>query len=355
MKNRITGIWHSRLCTPLIIAGLGALLLVSLLLGIALGAASMPLPSTIKHLWAGLSGGTISSAEFTAYTVIVELRTPRALLAAIVGAGLSMLGITAQAMVRNPLADPFILGISSGASIGAAAVVATGLFAGFGVHALAVAAFLGALTAATAVYLLSGGHRGMSPTRLILTGVVLSFGFQAITSLLIFLEPRGDAARTVMFWLLGSLGGATWQHVPIAAISVALIFLILLKVAPAMDILSSGDAAAASMGVNPRRLRGLLFLLTALGTGVLVAVSGTIGFIGLVIPHITRLILGPNHRKLLLIAPLVGATMMVWVDLFSRTITPPRELPLGVVTALIGVPLFLVIMRRRTYTFGGSQ
>lgn len=326
-----------------------------MLLGISLGAAPIPLGASLSHLWAGLSGGTINNTDLTSYSVVVTLRTPRVVLAAIVGAGLSMLGIAAQAMVRNPLADPFILGISSGASIGAASVIATGFFAGLGVHSLSIAAFLGALAAAVLVYTLSGGTGGMSPTKLILTGVVLSFGFQAITSLIIFLEPRGDAARTVMFWLLGSLGGASWQQVPIAAATIVILAAALLKLSTRMDILASGDAAATSLGVHPRRTRAMLFSLTALGTGVLVAVSGTIGFIGLVVPHITRLLLGPAHRRLLLVAPLLGAVLMVWVDLLSRTISPPRELPLGVVTAMLGVPVFLLIMRRRSYAFGGTQ
>ncbi len=338
------------------LAGLLTLiLLASLVAATALGAAVIPLGDTLRYLWKAISGGVISQEELTSYTVVADLRAPRVVLAALVGAGLSLLGIAGQAMVRNPLADPFILGVSSGASVGAAAVVALGIFGALGIYALSFAAFLGALAASALVYVLAGGRHGMAPNRLILTGVVLSFGFQALTSTIVFFEPRGDAARAVMFWLLGSLGGANWAQLPVVVAAVVLVFLVLLRAAPALDVLSSGDSAATSMGVDPGRMRRLLFLLTALGTGALVAVSGTVGFIGLVVPHVMRLLLGPAHRRLILLAPLVGAILLVWVDVLSRIATPPRELPLGVMTALVGVPTFLALMARRNYVFGGQK
>ncbi|WP_233542917.1 FecCD family ABC transporter permease [Kocuria tytonis] len=316
------------------------------------GAAPIPVADTARFLWAAVTGGAISTADFTDYTVILQLRTPRVLLAAVLGAGLSALGIAAQAMVRNPLADPFILGISSGAAVGASAVVSWGLFAALGSLALSAAAFVGALAASVLVYLLSRTPGGVAPVRLILTGVVLSFGFLALMSAIVFFDARGDAARTVMFWMLGSLGAATWQQLPLPAAATALC---LAWRARDLDTLSMGDGSAASLGVDPDRMRGQLFALTVLGTATLVSVSGTIGFVGLVVPHATRIVLGPAHRRAVLVAPLVGALSMVWVDLLSRVAVPPRELPLGVVTALVGVPVFLVLMRRSGYVFGGSR
>lgn len=222
-------------------------------------------------------------------------------------------------------------------------------------YALSLAALLSAVIASILVYSLSSGNRELSPTRLILTGVVLSFGFQALTSVIVFFEPRGDAARAVMFWLLGSLGGANWTQLPLVFLTVVVVLIVMLKLALALDVLASGDASATSIGVHPAKIRRILFGLTALGTGILVSVSGTIGFVGLVVPHAVRLVLGPAQTRLVLVAPLLGALFMVWVDLLSRIVTPPRELPLGVVTALIGVPVFLFLMRRSNYVFGGNR
>lgn len=330
-------------------------LLGSVVTAIAWGAAPIPWGQTVSHLWTGLIGGTIAAEDFTSYTVVAEVRAPRVLLALVVGAGLSVLGVACQALVRNPLADPFILGMSSGASVGASAVVSWGIFSSLGVYALSGAAFAGALVSAGLVYFLSASREGLAPLRLVLTGVVLAYGFQALMSTIVFFEPRGDAARTVMFWLLGSLGGASWPQVPVAAVVVLGCTIFLFRQAPRLDVLSLGDASAASMGVDARSLRRRLFLVTVLGTGVLVAVSGAVGFVGLVVPHLVRLVVGPSHRLVLLLAPLAGGIFLVWVDLLSRTAVPPRELPLGVVTALIGVPVFVVLIRRRGYVFGGAR
>ncbi|MCR4526364.1 iron ABC transporter permease [Kocuria rhizophila] len=319
------------------------------------GAAEIPVADTARFFWAALTGGAIPAADFTDYTVVLQIRTPRVLLAAVVGAGLSALDIAAQAMVRNPLADPFILGISSGAAVGASAVVSWGLFAALGGLALSAAAFLGALAASALVYLLSRTPGGVAPVRLILTGVVLSFGFQALMSAIVFFDAKGDAARTVMFWMLGSLGAATWQQLPLPVAATALCLAWLAWRAQDLDTLSMGDGSAASLGVDPDWMRVQLFALTVLGTATLVSVAGTIGFVGLVVPHATRIVLGPAHRRAVVVAPLVGALFIVWVDLLSRVAVPPRELPLGVVTALIGVPVFLVLMRRAGYVFGGSR
>ena len=347
---RLTPNRHGALAIFLI-AVLGA----SILAAISWGAAAYPLPQTFSHLWAWLTGGSIASDELTDYTVVVDIRTPQVLMAGLVGAGLSALGIAAQAMVRNPLADPFILGISSGASVGASAVVSWGVFSSLGVYALSTAAFAGALIASVVVYALSRTPQGVAPVRLILTGVVLSFGFQALMSAIVFFASRGDAARSVMFWILGSLGGATWQQLPLTAVVTIGCVVYLRAKASDMDVISMGDGSSASLGVDPDALRRRLFFVTVLGTATLVSVAGTIGFVGLVIPHLTRIVFGPAHRTATLIAPLLGAIFMIWVDLASRVATPPRELPLGVVTALFGVPVFIMLLRRRGYVFGGSR
>lgn len=340
-----------RLAGPVLL--LSAALAISLIAGIALGPSTVALADVLRYLGKAITGGTITGDEVTGYSIVWQVRTPRVLLAAVVGAGLSVVGVAVQALVRNALADPFVLGISSGASVGAAAVVVFGLFAGLGVLALSTAAFLGALGATALVYLAARGKFGLTPLRLVLTGVALTYAFQAVMSVLVYLSPNGQAAQTVLFWLLGSLGSATWASLPLAALGVAVAVVVLLRYGTALDVLSMGDETAMSLGTDAAALRRWLFLLTAVVTGLLVAVSGSIGFVGLVLPHVVRMIAGSGHRRVLALAPLVGAVFLVWVDLLARTLVAPEELPLGVITALIGVPVFLVVMRRRGYAFGG--
>jgi iron complex transport system permease protein len=338
---------------PVTLVALSVTLVVSVLAGIALGPTVVPPGDVVRFLYAALTGGAIGADEVTGYSIVWHVRTPRVLLAAVVGAGLSVVGVAIQALVRNALADPFVLGISSGASVGATAVVVFGIFAGLGVFALSAAAFLGALGATVLVYLAARGPLGLTPLRLVLTGVALAYGFQALMSVLVFLAPNGQAARTMLFWLLGSLGSASWESLPLVAGAVLAAVVVLLRQSRSLDVLSLGDETAASLGVDADALRRGLFVLTAAVTGLIVAVSGAIGFVGLVLPHVVRIWVGSTHRRVLAVAPLAGALFMVWVDLVARTAFAPEELPLGVITALIGVPVFVVLMRRRGYLFGG--
>ncbi|MGW1074412.1 FecCD family ABC transporter permease [Streptomyces sp. NPDC002537] len=343
-----------RLPLPPLLAGLAAALLVSVVCGTGLGSAGVAWGDTLRFLRAGLTGGTITPDEVSAYTIIWELRFPRALLAAVVGAGLSAVGVAVQAMVRNALADPFVLGISSGAAVGANAVLLFGALGSLGVWALSSAAFASALAAMLLVYLAARTPQGLTPLRLVLTGSAMYYGFSAVTTLMVFSADRGEAARSAMMWLLGSLGGATWQSVPIAAAVVLAGLGHLLWTARGLNALAMGDETAAALGVDPGRLRRRLFVVAAAVTGAVVAVSGAIGFVGLMVPHITRMLVGADHRRVLAVAPLLGAVLLVWVDIVSRLLLAPVELPVGVITAIVGVPCFVLLMRRRGYTFGGS-
>jgi iron complex transport system permease protein len=194
--------------------GLGALLLVSLVAGVGLGAAGIGWAEVFRFLWAGLTGGTLHAGDIASYTIVWEIRQPRVVLGAVVGAGLASVGVAVQAMVRNALADPFVLGISSGAAVGANAVILLGAFAGLGVWALSVSAFGSALGAMALVYAVARTPHGLTPLRLILTGTALAYGFEAVTTVMVFGAARGEAARSAMMWLLGSLGGATWAQLP---------------------------------------------------------------------------------------------------------------------------------------------
>ncbi|MFJ7771047.1 FecCD family ABC transporter permease [Streptomyces sp. NPDC097107] len=332
---------------------LAAVLLVSVVVAIGLGPAVVSPGETARHLWAALSGGRIGPDEVTTYQIIWQIRTPRVVLAALVGAGLSAVGVAIQAMVRNALADPFVLGVSSGASVGAVGVTVTGGFAILGIHAVSVGAFVGALVASILVYAASSSRGALSPLRLVLTGVAMSLGFQAVMSLIIYFAPDSEATSMVLYWTMGSFGAATWGALPVVAIVVLAGLAVLYRYGRALDVLSLGDETAASLGFDPDRYRKVLLVLVSLVTGVMVAVSGAIAFVGLVMPHVVRMVVGATHARVLAVAPLVGAIFMVWVDLAARTLVAPRELPLGVITALVGVPVFIALMHRRGYTFGG--
>lgn len=329
-------------------------LLLSAVIAIGVGSAAIHPVDTTRYLWAAVTGGAIAPDEVTRYQIVWQIRTPRVLLAALVGAGLGAVGVAVQALVRNALADPYILGVASGGAVGAVIVTTFGALAVFGIYAVTIGAFAGALAATVLVYAISYDRAtGLTPLRLVLTGVALSFGFQAVMSVLIYFAPTSEATSTVLFWSMGSFGAATWGKLPAVAAVVVLGVVLLRRASGSLDAMSFGDETATSLGIDPTRTRRLLFLLTALMTGAMVSVSGAIGFVGLVIPHITRMLVGATHARVLVLAPLLGAVLMVWVDVLSRVLVAPRELPIGVLTALIGVPAFVLLMRRRGYVFGG--
>ncbi|PPL18706.1 iron ABC transporter permease [Microterricola pindariensis] len=329
-------------------AVLGLALAASVLLAIAIGPADLSpaevLASVLHHL--GL-GGLFGLEPLSPLRdgIVWELRLPRVLTAAAVGAGLALCGTVMQALMRNPLADPYLLGLSSGASLGAVSVIVLGA-----AIALPVAAFLGALLALGATLLLAGGG-GLSPSRTILGGLAVSAIFGALTSLVIFWSATGDSYREILNWLLGSLAGARWPAVVIAGTALLVIGLPLLFSGTVLDAFAFGDTAASALGIPVTRVRWLLLGATALLTGALVAVSGAIGFVGLVLPHAVRLLVsrggaGPGHQALLPLSALAGAIFLVWMDTGARTLFDPRELPVGILTAIVGGPVFALIMLR---------
>lgn len=273
--------------------------------------------------------------------IVWELRMPRVLTAAAVGAGLALCGGIMQAVLRNPLADPYLLGLSSGASLGAVTVIVLGA-----ALALPVAAFVGATIALIATLLLAGTAGRITASRTILAGIAVSAVLGALTSLVIFWSATGDSYREILGWLLGSLAGVTWPTASIALVAITVAGLPLLAGAGALDAFAFGDRTAASLGVSVARTRWALLGGTALLTGCLVAVSGSIGFVGLVVPHAVRLVVGTRHRMLLPLSALGGAIFLVWADTLARTLFDPKELPVGVVTALIGAPLFGALLLR---------
>ncbi|MFF0742702.1 FecCD family ABC transporter permease [Streptomyces sp. NPDC004111] len=277
-------------------------------------------------------------------SLVWELRVPRVLLAALVGASLAVCGAVLQAVTRNALADPYLLGVSSGASTGAVVVVVLG----FGAQTFGVTggAFLGALLSFGLLMLLLG-HGGLDSVRIVLTGVVVAQLFTALTSLVLMASGDADVVRAITQWLLGSMASARWDAVLVCAAVTAAGCALVWGASGALDGLSFGSDTAASLGVEVRRTRGVLLVVTSLMAAVAVAAVGAIGFVGLIVPHGVRFLVGPAHRVLLPFSAVAGAVFLVWTDALARVAFAPREVPVGVFTALLGVPLFLWVLRRR--------
>ena len=327
--------------------------LVSIVVGVSVGV-DLGRGEVLRVLGHHLSFGAWWTPEATADRIVWQLRMPRVLLALLVGGGLSIIGAAMQTLVRNPLAEPYILGISSGASAGASL-----FYLGFlpplisKALSMPMAAFLGGLMAISIVYVVARtqGPR-LSVARLLLAGVAMAALMASITSFITLSSPDPDKLRAVLFWLLGSLHTATWSALPLPAIVTLLGLFAMLVLARPLDAMLMGDEPAANLGVPVEVIKRILILLAALVTGVLVAVSGAIGFVGLIIPHAVRSIVGVTHRRLLPVCFVAGALFLLWADLVARALLPSEQLPVGIITAICGVPFFLFLLRRNEYGYG---
>jgi iron complex transport system permease protein len=325
-------------------AAVAGLLVGSILLAVTIGPAQLSVTTAwrviVDHL-----GGPDSGASRNQDHIVWQLRLPRVLVGASVGAGLGIVGAILQTLTRNPLADPYLLGISAGASFGAVLVIVVGI--GAGVHALATGAFVGAVSSFALVLLFGRRGRRLVPTRMILAGVAVGELCAAATTLLIIWVGDPHATQSITYWLAGSLAAARWPAVGLGIGAVLGIAGLALWHGRALNAMAFGEDAAAALGIDVDRLRWILLVATALLTGCLVAISGAIGFVGLILPHAVRYVVGPDHHKVLPLVGLVGAVFLIWVDVLARTLFAPREIPVGVMTAFVGVPAFVVLMRRR--------
>lgn len=324
------------------LAGLAALG-VSVAVAITLGTADVSLVN-VRDVVTNHLGLTDIPVRLSEDAIVWEERLPRALVAAACGAGLGLCGAILQSLLRNPLADPFILGVSSGASTGAVLVGVLGL--GGVAVGLSGGAFLGALLAFAFVLLLAR-YSGAGTGSIVLAGVASTQLFSALTSLIIFAFADSDETRGVMFWLLGSLEGMRWDDVRLTVAVSAIGVVVALFHLRSLDAFAFGEEVAASLGIHVARTRIVLLVLTALLTAALVSVAGAIGFVGLVLPHAARLLFGQRHSRVVPATAVMGAIFMVWVDAFSRIVFAPTPLPVGVGTALVGVPVFVLLLVRR--------
>ncbi|GHJ26920.1 ABC transporter permease [Streptomyces hygroscopicus subsp. sporocinereus] len=330
--------------STLVLVCCGALLPLSALVAVGTGSADIP-PLDVARTIGTHLGAPWEPLPPLRDSIVWNLRLPRVLLAALVGAGLAVCGTVLQAVTRNPLADPYLLGVSAGASTGAVLV----LVLGFGALGLPVGAFTGAMAAFGCVLLLLGRSLG-SATKVVLSGVVASQLFSALTSLVVVRSGDAERTRAVTFWLLGSLASADWTSVSVCTATTTAGLLVCLLYARHLDALAFGRETASTLGFSPHRTEMLLYGTTAVVTGALVAASGAIGFVGLLVPHAARMLAGATHRVLLPSSALLGAVFLIWADTAARSLFGAQELPVGVLTALLGVPAFAALLHRRTAT-----
>lgn len=322
---------------PLRLLVLVVLTAAALVASIALGAAGLPLGTVL--------GALAGSGEATAQTIVLQLRLPRAAMAALVGGGLALSGAVFQALLRNPLAEPYILGVSGGAAVGAVAAIALGWTA----HApwtLPLAAFAGAVGAIALVFRIAlGVGRALDTRVLLLAGVIVGAFFNAVILLLLTLSDM-ETFRSAVFWMMGSLSGASWSAAGLLAIYLIPAAALLLALARPLNLLAMGEETALYLGTRVERVKAVAYVVASLLVAAAVAGSGVIGFIGLIVPHAVRLLWGSDHRLLLPASFLAGAGFLLLADTAARTVAAPTEVPVGVVTALVGVPIFVVLLTR---------
>lgn len=326
-----------------------ALIAVIVCVSVTVGAVSVSPGNIVKIIVNRIGGGDIFEAVWETKTenIIWNIRFPRVLMAFLVGAGLSLCGVLMQALTKNSLADPYVLGISSGASAGAVCSIVLGWFSFLGGYATIFGATLGAAVSICLSMRIASVRGRITSTQLVLAGIATSALFSAVTNLVVYgFHSGSDKTKTALYWMVGSLSGATWSRLRYVAIVFAVTAAVILLFAKELDVLLLGDDVAETLGVDTRRIKWIIIGASTVLTGVVVSVSGVIGFVGLVVPHITRRIIGSGHRRLIPLVILTGGLFTVTADLLSRVVLAPEELPLGVVAAFFGAPFFLYLIRR---------
>lgn len=316
-------------------------------IGMSIGAVSVPFWQVWDIVWHHLRNIPIADELRGTDLIIWEIRAPRVVLGGLVGAGLAASGVAVQAMVRNPLADPYTLGIQSGAAAGAVAVIFFGGALRSGLISPAVGGFIGALVTLLLVFSLARQRGRVSSMRLLLVGISLSYALSGFTTFMQYAthDPAGQSA--ILFWIIGGLGGAEWSKIPLMAIVLGVAVVFIWYRARQLNVLAIGDESATALGMRPDHLRVQLFVVLSLAIAVAVSMVGPIGFVGLVVPHVARLIVGAEHRRVIPLSLLLGAIYLVGVDVLARWLIAPSEIPVGVLTAILGTPFFVWLIRRR--------
>ena len=321
---------------------LGLLLCISLVTALQFGANFIPLDQIISALMSMIDPNAKASMTDT---IITDIRLPRLIYSVLTGIGLSLVGLLMQTVTRNALADPYVLGVSSGASTGAVFAIIMGGLPFLGQYNTPIFAALGAALSIIMVLLCVG--KSNSPVKLILIGMGMTGIFSALTMMIIYGAKHEAQVRSAMFWLLGSFAGIQWGDLPLTAIIVTLFMLYIYMFNQDLDVLLLGNHEAAQMGLSVKQLQLSIVIISSIVIATLVSKVGVVGFIGLIIPHLARIVGGPKHRNTLLFSALIGSIVMIWSDVLSRALYSPEEIPIGVLTSLLGAPLFIWIIMNR--------
>lgn len=334
------------------------ILCTTIIFAVSIGQIDIPFLDTCKiiiHKITGIEFSDLHLLNPSYGNIIWLVRLPRVLTACLIGMGLALCGTIMQASVQNSLADPYILGVSSGASLGATftILVGFGTLPIIGQVGISFGAFVGSLIAIMLVLLFANIGGRLTSTKLVLSGVVIDSMFSAFSSMIIYFANNAQGLQSVTFWMMGSIASATWEKLPLLFAVVFLSILFFITQTRTLNVMLLGDEQATTLGINLAFYRKVYLTIASLITGIMVASCGMIGFVGLIIPHITRAILGSNHKRLLPISIVFGGIFMVQTDLLARSIIPGVEIPVGIITAAIGAPAFLYMLLKKNYGFGG--
>ncbi len=347
----------------LVLLVLIGVLILSILLAVTIGSTSIPftdvydvIVKNLKEIFsATISGRPIAFESGKVNDVVWYIRLPRLILALGVGMGLSVCGVIMQAVVKNPLAEPYVLGISSGASLGATSAIMLGVGAAFGPNSVGIMACLGAFVISLGVVGIANIGGRANSVKLLLAGMALSSVCSAFSSFIVYFAHDKEGMETVTYWMMGSMAGASWERNMVVIPIVLLGTLFFCTQYRTLNLMLLGDEAAITLGTDLHRWRQIYLLVSALMVGFVVYAAGMIGFVGLVIPHVVRMIFGTDHRKMIPISALVGAIFLIWADVLCRVLIPGMELPIGILTSMIGGPCFIYLMARKRYGFGGGD
>ena len=339
-----------------ICVGLVGALVVALFWAMSIGTVKVPMTSIYNTVMEQLvSGQPIEGADYgPVHDIVWLLRLPRLVLAALVGMGLSACGVIMQAVVKNPLADPYILGISSGASLGATAAILLGIGVAWGENFVGIAAFIGAFAMSLGVLFISNLGGRSNSVKLLLGGMALSAVCGAFSSFIVYFANNKEGMQTIAYWMMGSFAGAKWETLAVIAPIVVLAVLFFWSQSRMLNLMLLGDESALTLGTDLHIYRQLYLLVSALIVGFVVYSAGMVGFVGLVVPHVIRMLVGTDHKKLIPVSALTGAVFLVIADGLCRVIIPRTELPIGILISLIGAPCFVYLMIKKTYGFGGN-
>ena len=340
----------------IICAGMIVALVIALFWAMSIGTVKLPMASIYNTVLEQLvSGQPIEGADYgPVHDIVWLLRLPRLVLAALVGMGLSVCGVIMQAVVKNPLADPYILGISSGASLGATAAILLGIGVAWGENFVGIAAFIGAFIMSLGVLFISNLGGRSNSVKLLLAGMALSAVCGAFSSFIVYFANNKEGMQTIAYWMMGSFAGAKWETLAVIAPIVVLAVLFFWSQSRMLNLMLLGDESALTLGTDLHIYRQLYLLVSALIVGFVVYSAGMVGFVGLVVPHVIRMLVGTDHKKLIPVSALTGAVFLVVADGLCRVIIPRTELPIGILISLIGAPCFVYLMIKKTYGFGGN-